>query len=99
MKFKIDKCKVMHYGVRNMKAEYEMDVVIIWIITEEKDLGIIVKNSSKVYKPVQKAVNKVNKILGILKRTFLNKDKNVMIHLLKSLVRPHLKYATIQAWI
>ena len=46
---------------------------------------------------VHQAVNKANKVLGMANKAFLNKDKHVMVHLFKSLVRPHLEYAK-QAW-
>jgi len=38
-----------------------------------------------------------NKVLGMIKRTFSIKYKEVILQLYKSLVRPHLEYS-IQAW-
>jgi len=37
-------------------------------------------------------VNKANRMLGKIKRNFINKSKETIIPLYKSLVRPHLEY-------
>src|SRR6266516_6936565 len=38
-----------------------------------------------------------NQILGLIARTFVSRDKNIVLTLYKTLVRPHLDYC-IQAW-
>jgi hypothetical protein len=38
-----------------------------------------------------------NKILGIIKRTVISRDKDIILRFYKSLVRPHLEYC-VQAW-
>ena len=48
-------------------------------------------------KQCAKAASKGNQILGLIKRTFISKKKNIILNLYKSLVRPHLEYC-IQAW-
>jgi len=54
-------------------------------LNEERDLGII------------KAVSMANRVLGMIKRTFSIRDKEDILQLYESLVRPHLEYS-IQAW-
>ena len=44
-----------------------------------------------------KAANEANRKLGMIKRGFKNKSKEIMLPLYKSMVRPHLDYC-IQAW-
>jgi len=44
MKFNIGKCKVMHFGGKNSEAEYNMDNIKLEVISEEKDLGVIITN-------------------------------------------------------
>ena len=46
---------------------------------------------------MSKAVKTANKVLGMIKRSFGVRDKDVILQLYKSLVRPHLEYS-IQAW-
>ena len=63
----------------------------------EKDLGVLVQYNLKVDKQCCKAANDANKKLGMIKRWFKNKSKEIMLPLYKSMVRPHLDYC-IQAW-
>jgi len=39
MIFNIEKCKVMHLGYNNPKADYVMDGNVLQCVSEEKDLG------------------------------------------------------------
>jgi hypothetical protein len=97
MPFNIEKCKVMHFGNKNVEAKYCMNNFKLDVITEEKDLGVIISNKFKVSKQCAKAASKGNQILGLIKRTFISKEKNIILSLYKALVRPHLEYC-IQAW-
>ena len=97
MLFNVDKCKVMHIGLSNSKANYEMNGKYLEEVTEERDLGVIFQNDLKCSRQCLKAVNTANKVLGMIKRSFSVRDKDVILQLYKSLVRPHLEYS-IQAW-
>ena len=48
-------------------------------------------------KQTEAAVSKANRVLGMLKRTFVSRDMDLWRNLYVSLVRPHLEYA-IQVW-
>jgi hypothetical protein len=97
MLFNVDKCKVMHIGINNSKANYEMNGKYLEEVTEERDLGVIFQNDLKCNRQCLKAVNTANKVLGMIKRSFSVRDKDVILQLYKSLVRPHLEYS-VQAW-
>ena len=97
MSFNVEKCKVMHFGKNNAKAEYKMNERRLAEITEEKDLGVIISNDLKVSKQCDKAASKGNQILGLIKRTVISRKKKVILNLYRTLVRPHLEYC-IQAW-
>ena len=97
MSLNVDKCKVMHFGKNNAKAEYKMNERRLAEITEEKALGVIISNNLKADKQCDKAANKGNQILGLIKRTIISRKKKVILNLYKTLVRPHLEYC-IQAW-
>ena len=43
MLFNIAKCKVMHLGRNNVKAEYEIDGTKLDEVDEERDLGVLCK--------------------------------------------------------
>ena len=67
------------------------------VVSEERDLGVIVSKDLKVNKQCTKAANKGNQVLGMISRSFENKNKDIMLQLYKSLVRPHLDFC-IQSW-
>ena len=43
-------------------------------VTEEKDLGIIIDNELKFHKHTAMAIKKANRILGLIKKSFVNLD-------------------------
>jgi hypothetical protein len=43
MLFNVEKCKVMHIGLRNKRAGYMMDGVQLHEVQEEMDLGVLVQ--------------------------------------------------------
>lgn len=97
MQFNADKCKSIHFGYNNSRHVYTMDGQSLEQVTEEKDLGIIVTDNLKCGRQVAEAAKKANRILGVINRSIIHKDKKIILQLYKSLVRPHLEYA-IQAW-
>jgi len=66
-------------------------------VTEERDLGLIMQSDLKCSSQCIKAVNTANRILGMIKTTISVRDKDSILQLFKSLVRPHLEYS-VQAW-
>ena len=67
---------------------------IITITTEEKHLGIIVDNKLKFSQHISSKVKKAHQMLGIIRRSFSHLDKDMLLVLYKSLVRPHLEYGS-----
>ena len=99
MRYHPAKCKVMHMGKNNPETEYEMTMAdgskhTLESVEEEKDLGVTVDKGLKFKHPIQNCVNKANQMLGVVKRTFTNINKEVMIPLFKGMIRPHLEYAS-----
>ena len=66
-------------------------------VFEEKDLGVTMSNDLKWEKQCSEIVKKANKILGMIKRNFVDRSKDIILPLFKSLVRPHLEYSC-QVW-
>ena len=92
MKFNVDKCKVMHFGRKNIKGKYSLGGKELIVVREERDLGIIVTEDFKVSKQCSVAAKKGYQILGMVARTFISRKMAVLLPLYKSLVRPHLDY-------
>ena len=86
MLFNQDKCRVMHIGFNNTRAEYTMDGFKLEDTNEERDLGIIMQEDLKFNKQCAKAANTANRILGMIKRNFSNLNKEIVLPLYKTLV-------------
>jgi len=84
-------------GYNNRHFDYLMSGSKLESVNEEKDLGIIVSDDLKWEKHCSAAVSKANRILGMITRNFIDRSKEVIIPLYKSLVRPHLEYCC-QIW-
>ena len=97
MLFNVEKCKIMHLGYGNQRAAYTMEAVKLQEICEELDLGVIVQEDLKWAKQCAKVVGTANRMLGMIKRTFGNFSRDIIVKLYKSLIRPRLEYA-VQAW-
>ena len=71
---------------------YTMNGSVLESTTVEKDLGVHVDNKLNFDSHVTESVKKANRMVGMLSRFLVIKDKEVMIPLYKSLVRPILEY-------
>lgn len=97
LKFNTSKCSVMHLGHNNPKQVYNMrDNSGVYQHLEptaiEKDLGVHVDDKLSFHQHVNTSVNKANRVLGIIKRTFTNRSKTIVKRLYTTLVRPTLEY-------
>jgi len=97
MLFNTDKSKVMHFGFNNKEVDYILGNQRLSAVDEERDLRVIVDKSLKSSRQCAKAASAANAVLGMIRRTFLCRDKELILQLYKSLVRPRSEYC-IQAW-
>ena len=63
-------------------------------VDSEKDLGVIIDQNLTFRDHINSKVNIANRNLGIIFRTFTFIDEDIFLNLYKSIVRPHVKYAT-----
>jgi hypothetical protein len=61
----------------------------------ERDLGVHIDNELSFSKHVETQVNKANKILGLIRRSYEHLDAESMRLLFIALVRPHLEFANV----
>ena len=66
-------------------------------VESEKDLGVFIDEKLNFHEHITKKVNIANRNLGIIFRSFTYMDKEMFLNLYKSMVRPHIEYAT-QVW-
>ena len=63
-------------------------------VKNEKDLGVIIDQNLTFREHITSKVNIANLNLGIIFRTFTYIDEGMFLNLYKSLIRPHVEYAT-----
>jgi len=97
MLYDTDKSKIIHFGFNNNESCYVLGTSTLCTVDEERDLEIIIDKTLKSSKQCAKAAGAANAVLGMIKRTFLCKSKDLISQLYKSLTRPKLEYC-IQAW-
>ena len=89
MEFNVQKCKVMHYGKKNVEYNYVMKGQVLQKVAEHRDLGAELRKDLKVSNQCAKAYARASKAMGFINRTIVYKSVDVMLQLCKSLVRPH----------
>ena len=63
-------------------------------VHEEVDLGVTVDDQLKFSKHIDTKISKANKLLGLKRHTFKFLTADTLTLLYKSLIRPHVEYAT-----
>ena len=97
MLFNFGKGKCLHTGHRNEDVQYTMGGTVLNTLVKEKDLGLTISADMKVSERCGIAAAKGNQILGLFRRNIVHKEKELIMPLYKTIVRPHLEYC-IQAW-
>jgi len=85
--FNADKCMTLHFGYNNVNNEYTLGNEIIKSRDEDRDLGVIISCTLKSSSKCVAAAKSANRILGMISRTFVNKNSKTMLKLYQSLVR------------
>ena len=87
----------MHIGKMNPAFTYQMkdrneNIYKLKLVTSEKDLGITFQHDMKFGIHINNVVNKANRLLGLVKRTFSYMDENMFLTIYKSIIRPIIDY-------
>ena len=90
--FNANKCKVMHLGKGSIDKEYSIDGEVLQTVDMEKDLGVIIDKKLKFHQHAAQAVAKGFRMLGMIKRSFVNLNRQTIPLLFNSIVRPILEY-------
>ena len=92
IKFNSSKCKVLHLGKNNPMHNYSMEGNVLETTDAEKDLGVYIDTALSFDHHINESVKKANRTVGMISRYVVNKNKEIMVPLFKSLVRPILEY-------
>ena len=95
MKFNVQKCNILHYGLRNPNHQYSMNGVPLTAVEQEKDIGVILSNNMKPSVHCAAIAKKANRVLGMLARGVTFRRKKVFLNLYKLYVRPILEGAQV----
>ena len=100
VRFKPDKCAILrcHRSSRNVNPDpphcYVMNTTTLSIETSHRDLGIIVDCHLKFHPHISSTVKKAAGLANNLLRSTLCRDKDFMITLFKSHIRPLLEFGS-----
>ena len=98
LRFNVVKCKVMHLNFNsNDNREYVLDNVPLKVINTENDLGLVTCNNLNWLEHIKTSIKEANKLIGWITRNIVVKDRNVMLNIYKTLIRPKLEYC-VQIW-
>ena len=97
MEFNVDKCKIMHLGHRNPGNIYKMNDTELTVTDEEKDLGVLIDNKLDFGKHIKNIVGRANRVLGMIRISFVCLNIPMFLNMYTALVRPLLEYC-VQVW-
>ena len=94
LKFHPQKCKVLEVGIKAKENHvYNIDGTNLSHVSSEKDIGVTIDHNLTFLDHISDKINKSNKIVGTIRRTFKHLTHIMFSKLFKALVRPHLEYA------
>ncbi len=93
MPFNTNKRHILQVGTRNQKYENEMSEVKLENVQYVKDFDVTTASNMKFSLHSKVAACKANRILGFILRNFSFKNKDIILLMYISLVRPDLEYA------
>ncbi len=95
--FNANKCHILQIGTRNQNFDNEMNGVKLESVHCVKDIGVTIASSLGFSQQCKDAAGKANRKLSFINRNFSLKNKETILPLYISLVRPHQEYA-VQFW-
>ena len=75
-----------------MDDKYKMGDAVLGITTQEKRLGVTFSDDMKMSEQYGIAALKGNQILGLIRRTLTYKEKQLIVHPYKAIVRANVEY-------
>ncbi|XP_065672239.1 uncharacterized protein LOC136090059 [Hydra vulgaris] len=93
LKFNVDKCVVMHYGVNNKKNPLYIIGIQLPESNSVKDLSVIFSKNLKWKDQVISVTNNAKRMLGQIKKSFERLDCHLLKSLYVTFIRPFLEFS------
>ena len=99
LKFNIEKCKVLHLEFNeNPNNQYTFNnIALVKTGEKDKDLGIFPDANLLWTDQIRNSVSKAVSMIAWITRTVISRERNLMLHVYKATIRPHLEYC-VQIW-
>ena len=81
----------------NCTHSYVLDGTSLEAVSEEKDLGLLTTCHLDWKESIYASIKDANKMISWVTRNIVNKERNVMLSIYKTLIRPKLEYC-VQVW-
>ena len=94
MPINLKKCQVLHMGKSNTDLQYSIESHSIVNIYVAKDLGMWVDKKLKFSDHITRITSCANRLIGLLKRTYLYITPEIFKIFYKTIIRPRLEYAS-----
>jgi hypothetical protein len=99
LKFHPQKCKLLRVGKGHPNFDYTMQdeagPVTLPQVEHEKDIGVYVDKDLRFKEHINTTVSKANRLVGLIRRSFVYIDIPTFRNLFKVIVRPHLEYGNL----
>lgn len=95
--FNLEKCKVLHIGKSNLKHTYSFLDGVLAATSSEKDLGISFDEGLNFSSHIKSIIARAKGLISWILRHIISRDKDIMLRIYKTLIRPNLEYCT-QIW-
>jgi len=92
-----DKCVVLHFGLKNPQIDYYIANSKIKTESIARDLGIYISNTGETSAHVEKITKKAHAMLSQIHRATIVRDRQTVMAMYKSFVRPLLE-SSAPAW-
>jgi hypothetical protein len=89
------KSKSMHFGGKNLRAQYSSNNLDIEQVNTFKDLGITISQRASFSDHISGAVSKANRVLGLMKKSFISRTSLTLLPIYKSNIRSILEFGSI----
>jgi hypothetical protein len=97
MTFNGNKSACLHFGHWNPEHVYRLGGADVPNVQVQRDLGVLISSTLKQEDHCLSKVKKAEQLLGVIRRSFIELDKETFLPLYFALVRPCLEYA-VCAW-